>query len=328
MTSAPTVSVVTANFNGAAHLAEALQSVQRQTMASWELIVVDDASCDDSVEIARRLAEADTRIRILTQPENRGPAAARNRALDEASGDWIAVFDSDDVMLPDRLQRLLVRARQDGALVIADNQTICSADLAPQSQFIDDHCAAELREVDLAGFIDSSRLYARRPDLGFLKPLIERRLIARSGARYDESLRIGEDFHFLVSVLATGATLHIEPEPLYLYRKHGSSISHRLSPAVIESMIRADRHVRAELHGHPAAVRAMSRRIEGLKSWATHEQVMDAAKRGRWGEALSAAAIRPHAWPLMSRPLRDRLSAAVVARQARSAIGVSAGGEI
>jgi succinoglycan biosynthesis protein ExoO len=313
---APLVSVVMANYNGARHLAEAIGSLQRQTLADWELILVDDASTDDSVRIAENLAEGDPRIRVLAQPRNLGPAAARNRALDAARGAWIAVADSDDVMLPDRLERLVALARGEGADIVADNQWICSADLGARAPFIDGAVACRLRRVDLATFIDSSRLYARLPDLGFVKPLIAKGLIARSGARYDESLRIGEDFHFLVALLAAGADLHLEPEPLYLYRKHGASISHRFRPEVLAAMIAADARAREGLKGRRAAVRAMTRRIKGLRSWAAYEQVMAEAKGRRWLRALRLAAARPHAWPLISRPLRQRLPDIFKARRA------------
>lgn len=315
--SAPRVSVVMANYNGARHLAEAIGSVQRQTLADWELILVDDASTDESLAVAQGLAERDARIRILAQPRNLGPGAARNRAIEVARGAWIAVADSDDLMLPDRLERLLGRAQGQGVQIVADNQLICSADLAARAPFISEAQARRLGRVDLAAFIDSSRLYARLPDLGFVKPLVRADLIASAGIRYDESLRIGEDFHFLVSLLAAGADLGLEPEPLYLYRKHGASISHRFKPEVLAAMIEADVRARARLNGRPAAVRAMSRRIEGLKSWAACEQVMAAVKARRWLEALRTALARPHAWALISRPVRRRLVQALRARRGR-----------
>lgn len=318
MSEGPLISVVMANYNGAAHLAEAMGSVQRQTLADWELILVDDASTDDSLAVAGALAEADPRIRILAQPNNAGPAAARNRALEAARGAWIAVADSDDVMLPQRLERLLARAQAEGAEIVADNQLVCSADLRVRTPFIGEDQARRVGRVDLAAFIDSSRLYARRPDLGFVKPLIRKDLIARAGAHYDERLRIGEDFHFLVSLLAEGALLSLEPEPLYLYRKHGASISHRFRPEVLAAMIEADAEAKRRLKAHPAAARAMGRRIAGLKSWAVYEQVMAAAKARRWREALRLAATRPHAWALISRPVRQRLSQMFHARQART----------
>ena len=310
MTSVPVVSLVMANYNGARHLAEAIASAQYQTLTDWELILVDDASTDDSRAVAVALAQADPRIRVLAQARNRGAAAARNRALDAARGAWIAVVDSDDVMLPTRLERLVARARAEDAEIVADDQWICGADLtSSRTPFIGRAGAERLGRVDLATFVESSRLYSRLPDLGFLKPLIRADLIARAGARYDEDLRIGEDFHFLVALLGAGARLHLEPEALYLYRKHGASTSHRFKPEVLAAMIAADTRVRASLRDR-AAARAMTRRIEGLKSWAAYERVMAEAKAGRWLRALGAAAARPHAWALIGRPLRRRLAAA------------------
>ena len=307
---APVVSLVMANYNGARHLAEAVASVRRQTLADWELILVDDASTDDSIAIAVALAQADPRIKVLAQARNRGPAAARNRALAAARGAWIGVVDSDDVMRPGRLERLLARAEAEGAEIVADDQLVCGPDLSGGAPFIGKARARRLAKVDLPTFIESSRLYSRLPDLGFLKPMIRADLIARSGARYDEGLRIGEDFHFLAALLAAGGRLRLEPEPLYLYRKHAASISHRFKPEVLAAIIAADERLRAGL-GDPAAARAMTRRIEGMRSWAVHEQVMAEAKAGRWLQAARTAARRPHAWRLISRPLRRRLAGAL-----------------
>jgi succinoglycan biosynthesis protein ExoO len=307
---APVVSLVMANYNGGRHLGEAIASAQRQTLADWELILVDDASTDDSLATAVDLARADPRIKVLAQTRNRGPAAARNRALAAARGAWIAVVDSDDVMLPERLERLLARAEADSTQIVADDQLVCGADLSGGTPFIGKARAQRLADVDLATFIDSSRLYSRLPDLGFLKPMVSAELLASSGARYDESLRIGEDFHFLVALLSAGGRLRLEPSPFYLYRKHGASISHRFDPEVLAAIIAADERVRAGL-GDSAAARAMRRRIEGLKSWAAHEQVMAEAKAGRWLRAARTAASRPHAWPLIGRPLRRRLADAL-----------------
>jgi succinoglycan biosynthesis protein ExoO len=313
-----------ANYNGARHLAEAVESARRQTLADWELILVDDASTDDSLAIAVALAQADPRIKVLAQARNRGPAAARNRALAAARGAWIAVVDSDDVMLPERLERLMARAEAEAAAVVADDQLICAADLSGGTPFIGKALAGRLARVDLATFIDSSRLYARLPDLGFLKPMISAELVARSGARYDESLRIGEDFHFLVALLAAGARMALEPEPLYLYRKHAGSISHRFKPEILAAMLAADTRARDRLRD-PAAVRAMTRRIDSAKSWAVHERVMAEAKAGRWLKAAGAAASRPHAWRLISRPLRKRLSEAIRGRSGRAKSGPESG---
>src|ERR1700693_1467899 len=100
MRSRPTVSVIIANHNGGAHLGDAIKSVQKQTLRNIEIIVSDDASDDSSVAIVTRLMADDARVRLLSSDCNRGPAAARNKALDIAKGEWIAIVDSDDFIHP------------------------------------------------------------------------------------------------------------------------------------------------------------------------------------------------------------------------------------
>jgi succinoglycan biosynthesis protein ExoO len=296
-----------ANFNGARFIADAVRSVQAQSLTCWELIVVDDASSDASVPICLELAQNDSRIIVLIQEANGGPAAARNRALDIARGDWIAILDSDDVMAPRRLERLVARADGDAAEIVADNQMLCSHDLTPEQPFMRG-LAARQAPVGLVPFIQSGCLYSGRPDLGFLKPLIRTSLIRETGARYDERLRISEDFHFLLRLLRGGAAIAIEPEPLYFYRKHAASISHRQSPQTLAAMIAADQALRADGSLPAPARRALDSRIRGLRTWLVHERVITAFKAGDVLGALVAALPRPHAWPLLSRPIRARLA--------------------
>lgn len=118
---APLVSVVMPVFNGARFLREAIDSVRAQTYARWELVVIDDASTDESPSILARYAAEDARIRVFRQPQNQGIVAARNRAFREArpSSTYFAVLDADDVALPHRLhmQVAFLEAHPDHALV-------------------------------------------------------------------------------------------------------------------------------------------------------------------------------------------------------------------
>ena len=104
------VAVIMANYNGSRYIAAAIRSVIRQTLTSWELIVVDDASTDDSLAVATEAAADDPRIRIIAQPTNKGPGAARNRALYLVKARWISILDNDDLLPPQRLEYLLSRA--------------------------------------------------------------------------------------------------------------------------------------------------------------------------------------------------------------------------
>lgn len=97
-----TVSVVMPAFRGGRHMEEAILSVANQTLQPLELIVVDDASDDDTAERVRRLQDrlgADW-LKLIVQPQNGGPGNARNRGIDEAKGDFIAFLDADDLWHP------------------------------------------------------------------------------------------------------------------------------------------------------------------------------------------------------------------------------------
>ena len=99
----PTVSVVVPTFNRASLLPRAIDSVLAQTFTDFELLVVDDASTDETAEVVRRYA--DPRVRYLVQPHNTGVAGARNRGMRAARGDFIAFLDSDDEWMPEKLER-------------------------------------------------------------------------------------------------------------------------------------------------------------------------------------------------------------------------------
>jgi glycosyltransferase involved in cell wall biosynthesis len=102
----PRVTAIIIVYNGEAFLEEAIASVRAQTMAGWELLIVDDGSSDGSRDIAEAAARSDPgRIRALRHEDglNHGMSATRNRGLSEARGDYIGFLDADDVWLPEKL---------------------------------------------------------------------------------------------------------------------------------------------------------------------------------------------------------------------------------
>ncbi|MDS9470053.1 glycosyltransferase [Paracoccus sp. MBLB3053] len=113
--SGPLVSVVVPAFNAEATLARTLASVLRQSHQTLELLVVDDGSTDRTAQIAADLAQADPRLRVIRK-ENGGVASARNAALAEARGNYIAWLDADDLWHPDKLARQLACLAASGEL--------------------------------------------------------------------------------------------------------------------------------------------------------------------------------------------------------------------
>lgn len=98
------VSVIMPSYNTAKYIAESIESVMGQTYPYWELIIVDDCSTDDTDSVVAKYL-SDTRIRYLKNEKNSGAAISRNYALQEAKGKWIAFLDSDDVWLPEKLEK-------------------------------------------------------------------------------------------------------------------------------------------------------------------------------------------------------------------------------
>ena len=98
------VSIITPSYNTAKFIGKTIESVQTQTHRNWELIIVDDCSSDNTDEVVADYLN-DDRIKYIKNEKNSGAAISRNRALREAKGKWIAFLDSDDLWLPEKLER-------------------------------------------------------------------------------------------------------------------------------------------------------------------------------------------------------------------------------
>lgn len=114
----PAVSVVMPAYNAEKYIEEAIYSVRSQTFRDWELIVVDDCSTDGTPEIVARLAREDGRIHLYRSDRNSGAAATRNRGLSLCRGRYVALLDSDDRWMPEKLERQVRLAEETGAEVI------------------------------------------------------------------------------------------------------------------------------------------------------------------------------------------------------------------
>ncbi|WP_198007043.1 glycosyltransferase family 2 protein [Roseobacter sp. CCS2] len=229
----PTVSVIMANYNAADHVLAALKSVLAQSIPEVEILLADDASTDASITIARQIAAADPRLIILESDTNAGPAAVRNRALDVAKGEWVAIVDSDDIIHPQRFERMLSAARALQTEAIADDLTYLIDDTVhPNMTLLGDVRFVNPQTLTAQNFLSTT---PRAPELGYLKPMF--RADALNGLRYREDIRIGEDNDFYIRFLLNGGQMHLLPESYYLYRRHAQSLSHRMCPEDVQTMI-------------------------------------------------------------------------------------------
>lgn len=111
----PIVSVIIPAWNAEPYIEETLRSAMEQTLQNIEIIVVDDCSTDRTAEITERLAAADPRIHCFRNPQNSGVSKTRNFAVEQARGAYIALLDSDDLWLPEKLERQVELIRREDA---------------------------------------------------------------------------------------------------------------------------------------------------------------------------------------------------------------------
>lgn len=108
-----TVSIIMPSYNTGKFIADSIESVLKQTYSDWELLIVDDCSTDETDKVVEPYLK-DERIRYLKNENNSGAAVSRNRALREAKGKWIAFLDSDDLWMPNKLEKQIIFMEENG----------------------------------------------------------------------------------------------------------------------------------------------------------------------------------------------------------------------
>ena len=234
----PEVSVILPAFNAAAYLADAVESVLRQSFSGWELLLVDDGSTDSTPVLCDDYAERDSRIRVIHKA-NEGVSSARNDALDAAQGEWIAFLDADDSYEPDYLSALLDAARRSGADAAACGFTYVWPDGAEAAAPAPMPAGGYDGDAAVRGFVlpllcdrvsedlilgTIWRCLFRRADL------IERK-IRFSGAYLEDEL-------FLIEYFAPGRSLFCVDEPLYRYYQNPASATRNYQADFIETFSR------------------------------------------------------------------------------------------
>ena len=301
----PDVTFVIAAYNAADTIRRAIESALAQRGASVEIVVADDRSSDSTAAIAGSFA--DERVRVVTLERNRGPGGARNAAVAIARGRWIAVLDSDDTVLPGRVAGMITRAENAGANVAVDNiEVIKDGETRGETMFPVDHLA-NIHEITLADFIASNLVFKTTFNYGYMKPIFERRFIETHGLRYEENLRIGEDYTFLASILAKGGKCVVEPSVGYAYHVRPGSISRVLETHHINSMLEADRAFLEKFELDAGARAAQARRTRSLQQARSFLSLVDHIKHRSIGGIIRVAMRDPMALRHLSMPIAVRL---------------------
>jgi succinoglycan biosynthesis protein ExoU len=233
----PSVDVIIAAWNCADTIERAIQSALIQPDVR-KVIVVDDASADDTALRATALATKTDRVMVRRLVSNCGPSNTRNVALEMSDAPWIAMLDSDDLFLPTRIRALLAYA--DGHDFIADDLLQVpegQVEGAGRRPALFNHGSGAYR-LTLEDFVlgNIGRRGTQRKELGFLKPLMRSSFLHRNGLRYDERLRLGEDYLLYAHALACGARFVLAPVQGYVSVIRPDSISGRHTRQDLEQL--------------------------------------------------------------------------------------------
>jgi len=295
--SSPLVSVLMPAYNVEEYIGEAIQSVLRQTLTDWELVIVDDGSTDGTLDVVRSFS--DPRIRLIQHERNLGVAAARNRLLLEAKGDYATWLDADDMYTRRRLSVLWAHASTGWPAVVADDLLMFRTAEA-DSRVSYAHSLLRFHSVPStlcqstrgdASFVLSVEDFIGLA-LGFLQPLFRMSLVHQHDLRFEDGVNFSEDFNFGVKLLCAAGGVRIVPSRLYYYRlgRPGSATGRQDYEGAIISATRVilDHHV-----GSSRLQRNLRWRLQLLSHSCEYRSLSADLRRLRLKEAVAAVGRCP-----------------------------------
>ncbi|MEM7523547.1 MAG: glycosyltransferase family 2 protein [Pseudomonadota bacterium] len=244
-TDAARAAVVIPAWNASATIGRAVTSALAQSVPC-DVIVVDDASPDDTVAAARAVDEGSGRLTVVSAPKNAGPAAARNLGVTLTEADWIVLLDADDFMDPGRVAGLIALAEPDGApewdLVADDLYRVVEGDVDGPRQRLISEADFTPYALDLENFVlgNLHGEHGSRGELGFLKPMMRRRFLIDHDIRYDEAVRLGEDYDIYARMLAAGGRMLVSNPLGYFAVARSDSISATHGTAEVGGLVAVD----------------------------------------------------------------------------------------
>ena len=207
-----TVTIITPCYNSEKYILDTIQSVQSQTYKNWEMIIVDDDSTDNSVNIIKNICNDDSRIKLICQKENVGPGAARTLAVQRASGRYIAYLDADDIWMPEKLEKQIKFMQDNKYAFTCTSYEVINNSGKPLKKYI--HMP---KQLDYINFLKNNILQT----VGIMVDLkfIDKKFL------FMPNINIGEDAATWLQVLKSGQICFGLDEILAKYRRASKSLS-------------------------------------------------------------------------------------------------------
>lgn len=303
------VTVIIAAYNAEKTIEKAINSALIQDCIS-EVIVVDDASTDGTVGVVKSLQKNNNDLILLEEEKNSGPSLARNKAINISKGEWITILDSDDFLLADRIKKMLVHT---------DLYDIIADDLFQVSEFNIDGDRdtlvhpplSQAKDISLEEFILSNvtREGRTRGELGFIKPLIRKSFLDDHGVRYQEHMRLGEDYEIYTRLLALGARMVLLPAQGYISVKRENSLSGQHSIEDLKCLRDCNTTIKNQLDLSRAEIKALRCHYIAMDCRYQWRVLIEAAKQRNIIRSIKTF-LRP--WPVPLYLIKNLFEQAVI----------------
>lgn len=287
LTKTPEISVIIPAYNAGTYLAHCLNSVIEQEFTSWELIVADDGSTDDTGKICDEYAAKDDRIKVL-HTANNGVSESRNACLDIAKGKYLIFGDADDIFERDCLKKLYDQAEKTKADIIQSSFYYLNEDKKIKDTGASDATYQGQNEIMSAYFNGA---------VGDIRVSVWAKLFRRESflnVRFDSGLKVYEDAYYVFKCCLNAKSVFSFSTPLYIYRQHAKSTMHLRLAEIYSDYFKVFDKQREDLNGNKTVLRKVSVREAENSLWLMREVKAAGKSKELWNLrkiAISRAGI-------------------------------------
>lgn len=205
------VSIITPSYNSSEFIADTIEGILKQTYQNWELLITDDCSTDNSVEIIKSYALKDSRIKLWQLEENSGAGICRNKSIEAAQGRYIAFCDSDDVWMPTKLEMQLLFMENKGCALVYSSYMLMNEQ-------------KEVTGIVVCRKKEDFASVRRDCKIGCLTAMYD---TLKVGKVYMPPIRKRQDWGLWLKILRECKVAYGVKEPLAYYRVRAGSISNK-----------------------------------------------------------------------------------------------------
>jgi teichuronic acid biosynthesis glycosyltransferase TuaG len=207
------VTIITPTYNAERFIEETIHSVQSQTYRNWELLVIDDCSNDNTRLLVSKISAQDNRVHLISLAKNEGAANARNKGLENVSGEYVAFLDADDIWLPKKLEEQVNFMRSNHHCFTYTSYEIIDANGNPTGKIIDANGPTSVNYFDML---------KKRATIGCSTVMIDWNKLSEYRM---PSIRTGQDYALWLKILKAGNFAFCLHDTLTHYRIVPGSIS-------------------------------------------------------------------------------------------------------